>query len=281
MLTELAVAAGFLGQTRACSLAISTLCRNTVPLWDYQLQHQHQQQKKQRSQNPEDLARSVSDLVILIKVPLIITSSDPSFPIWTDRSIDTIIQFFIKKSFFYLFFTNYLYPLNLFSYILFLFDGTTEYYTLLISIRLQAPWLRSHWSASVRVLQLIHLLADFISDWDLVVHALEQLSCVIASTGSSLIPSTVSHEYPSVANGLSSNLRQLSASRLEWASTASVSANEGQLSDTEKLFFSIFIIDIPSLLFSLLQTHYQSLSCLSLVNSMSMSILLPLILLFT
>ena len=79
MLTELAVAAGFLGQTRACSLAISTLCRNTVPLWDYQLQHQHQQQKKQRSQNSEDLARSVSDLVILVKVPLIITSSDPFF----------------------------------------------------------------------------------------------------------------------------------------------------------------------------------------------------------
>ena len=98
---------------------------------------------------------------------------------------------------------------------------------------MQAPWLRSHWSASVRLLQLIHLLADFISDWDLVVHALEQLSCVvasIASSGSSLVPSTVSHEYSSSSNGLGSNLRQASASRLEWAQPASVSAVEGQLS---------------------------------------------------
>ena len=63
MLSELAVAAGFLGQTRACSLAISTLCRNTVPLWDYQLQHQHQQQKKQRLQISEDLGRLVLDSI--------------------------------------------------------------------------------------------------------------------------------------------------------------------------------------------------------------------------
>lgn len=80
------------------------------------------------------------------------------------------------------------------------------------------------------MLQLIHLLADFISDWDLVVHALEQLSCVvasIASSGSSLVPSTVSHEYSSSSNGLGSNLRQASASRLEWAQPASISAVEG------------------------------------------------------
>lgn len=59
MLTELALAAGFLGQTRACSLAVSTVCRNTVPLWDYQLQHQHQQQqqKYQRQQQIEDSSR--------------------------------------------------------------------------------------------------------------------------------------------------------------------------------------------------------------------------------
>ena len=50
MLSELAVAAGYLGQSRACASALSTICRNTVPLWDYQLQNQHQQHQQQRYQ---------------------------------------------------------------------------------------------------------------------------------------------------------------------------------------------------------------------------------------
>ena len=57
MLCELALTSGFLGQTRACHSALSSICRNTVPLWDVQLQNQHQQIQSRniKNQQSEDL----------------------------------------------------------------------------------------------------------------------------------------------------------------------------------------------------------------------------------
>ena len=86
------------------------------------------------------------------------------------------------------------------------------------SPQLQAPWLRLHWNASIRLLQLVHFLADYIPDWDLVVHALEQISCIIvsiSSTAAPSLPSSVSHEYPSSINALNASQKQSSSSRFE------------------------------------------------------------------
>ena len=100
VLTEIAMSAGFLGQSKACSSTLAILCRNTAYRWDVQ-GHPQQHPKQQRMQQGD------------------------------------------------------------------------EY-----SLRSQVVWSRSNWIASVRLLQLVHLLADFIPDWDLVVHALDHLTCI-------------------------------------------------------------------------------------------------------
>jgi hypothetical protein len=56
----------------------------------------------------------------------------------------------------------------------------------------------------VQLLQLVHLLADFIPDWDLVVMALDQLSSVAAAA----------HDH--VAISLPSQPRQISSTKMDW-----------------------------------------------------------------
>lgn len=68
----------------------------------------------------------------------------------------------------------------------------------------RAPvWRRAHWLASVRLLQLVHVLGDFISDWDLVVDALEQMTACIAGIGAGVISSwgNNGHVEPGLPSG--------------------------------------------------------------------------------
>lgn len=59
VLSELAISAGFLGQSKACSSALSVLSRNTVHRLDTQPLQQHQQ-KYLRQYSADELNRSVS-----------------------------------------------------------------------------------------------------------------------------------------------------------------------------------------------------------------------------
>ena len=56
----------------------------------------------------------------------------------------------------------------------------------------------------MQLLQLVHLLADFIPDWDLVVMALDQLSSVAA----------IAHDH--ITSLLPSQPRQTSSNKMDW-----------------------------------------------------------------
>ena len=108
--------------------------------------------------------------------------------------------------------------------------------------RHQAVWSKWNWCASVRVLQLVHLLADFISDWDLVVHALEQLSC------------TVVHVQDQA--GGSYGQRQISSNKLDWMQNAVI--GEG-----DRTAFIVFL----SFAFSCLFIYFSVVLHLSYLSS--------------
>lgn len=83
-------------------------------------------------------------------------------------------------------------------------DGSWIFILCFISARPPAPWTRYNWGASMQLLQLVHLLADFIPDWDLVVMALDQLSSVAA----------IAHDH--VSSSTLSQPRQISSNKIDW-----------------------------------------------------------------
>jgi hypothetical protein len=90
----------------------------------------------------------------------------------------------------------------------------------------------------VRLLQLVHVLGDFISDWDLVVDALEQMTACIAGVGAGVISSwgNNGHIEPGLPsgnyNGQSIKLVQ-DRSKLEFPISQTATPSNGPVPDAD------------------------------------------------